>query len=133
MANRKLTEAPELTNLDDNDWGYVVDVSDTSESPQGTSKKFRKSTLWDYIRGKTDGRYGTVTIISSQRYSAAGQDYILPLSGATATIAYIDDYPQHLEDPSFLSDLNTYIQTGDTITFKQTIETGSIIRIYYHL
>jgi len=133
MANAKLTQKTELTSLDDNDWGYVVDVSDTSESPQGTSKKFRKSTLWDYIRGKADARYGTVTVISNQRYEAAGQDYILPLAGATASIAYIDDYPQHLEDPSFLSDLNTYIQTGDTITFKQTIETGSRIRIYYYL
>jgi len=133
MANRKLTQLPELTSLEDNDWGYVVDISDTSESPQGTSKKVRKLTLWDYIRGKADARYGTVTVISNQRYSAAGQDYILPLSGATATIAYIDDYPQHLEAPSFLSDLNTYTQTDDTVTFKQTIETGSIIRIYYHL
>ena len=133
MANRKLTALPELTVLEDNDWGEVVDISDISESPQGTSKKFRKSTLWDYIRVKADARYGTVTIIANQRYAAAGQDYILPLSGATATIAYIDDYPQHLEDPSFLSDLNTFTQTDDTLTFKQTIETGSIIRIYYHL
>jgi len=133
MANRKLTQLPELTSLEDNDWGYVVDISDTLESPQGTSKKTRMSSIWDYIRGKTDGRYGTVTIISNQRYDAAGQDYILPLAGATATIAYIDDYPQHLEDPSHLSDLNTYTQTDDTLTFKQTIETGSIIRIYYYL
>lgn len=132
MANRKLTVLPELTTLEDNDWGYVVDISDTYESPQGTSKKFRKSSLWDYIRVKTDGRYGTVTVISNQRYAAAGQDYILPLAGATATMAYIDDYPQHLEDPSFLSDLNTFTQTDDTVTFKQTIETNSIIRIYYY-
>jgi len=133
MANRKLTQLPELTSFQDDDRGYVVDVSDLLESPQGTSKQFRLSTLWDYIRGKADARYGTVTIISNQRYEAAGQDYILPLAGATANIAYIDDYPQHLEDPSHLADLNTYTQTDDTVTFKQTIETGSIIRIYYYL
>jgi len=133
MANRKLTQLTELTSLEDNDWKYVVDTSDTLESPQGTSKKTRMSSIWDYIRGKADARYGTVTVISNQRYEAAGQDYILPLAGATANIAYIDDYPQHLEDPSHLADLNTYTQTDDTVTFKQTIETGSIIRIYYYL
>lgn len=57
MANAKLTQKTELTILADDDWGYVVDISDLLESPQGTSKKFRFSTIWDYIRGKADIRY----------------------------------------------------------------------------
>lgn len=57
MANRKLTILPELTVFEDDDWDYVVDKSDTLESPEGTSKKARKSTTWDYIRGKADARY----------------------------------------------------------------------------
>jgi len=57
MANRKVTQLTELTSFEDGDIGYVVDVSDLLESPQGTSKHFKLSTLWDYIRGKSDARY----------------------------------------------------------------------------
>ena len=42
MANKKLTDLTELTTPADNDFFYIVDVSDTTESPQGTSKKIRK-------------------------------------------------------------------------------------------
>jgi hypothetical protein len=76
MANRKLTALPELTSIEDNDWDYTVDISDTSESAQGTSKKVRKSTSWDYIREKADVRYSqgdqTTFVISSNGYLATG-------------------------------------------------------------
>lgn len=132
MANRKLTVLPELTSLDDNDWGYVVDVSDTSESPQGTSKKVRKSTLWDYIRTKTDARYGTVVEIVNQRYAGAGQNYTLP-NGAIAIEGHINDAVQFPEDPSYISDLNTFTQVGDIVTFKKTIIAGQRIRIKFYI
>ncbi len=132
MANRKLTALPELTALDDNDWGYAVDISDTTESPQGTSKKVRKSTLWDYIRGKTDARYGTVVSIENQRYAGAGQSYVIP-DGAIAFEAHINEGVQFLEDPSFLTDLNTFTQTGTTVTFKKTIIAGQRIRIKFYI
>jgi len=45
MANRKLTDLPELTSVADSDLIYIVDASDTSESPEGTSKKIQKSNL----------------------------------------------------------------------------------------
>jgi len=45
MANRKITELPELTVISDEDITYVVDVSDTSESPDGTSKQTRLKTF----------------------------------------------------------------------------------------
>jgi len=132
MANRKLTALPELTALDDNDWDYAVDISDISESTQGTSKKVRKSTLWEYIRIKTDARYGTVIAIINQRYPGAGQSYILP-NGAIAIEAHINEAVQFLEDPSYASDLNTFTQTGITVTFKKTITAGQRIRIKYYL
>ena len=132
MANRKLSVLPELTSLDDNDWGYVVAISDTSESPQGTSKKFRKSSLWDYIRAKTDSRYGTVISITNQRYAGSGQDYILP-DDAIAFEAHINEAVQFPEDPSYISDLNTFTQTENTVTFKKTILAGQRIRIKYYL
>jgi len=45
MANRKIPELPELTSVANDDLFYVVDISDTSESAQGTSKKVKKSNL----------------------------------------------------------------------------------------
>jgi len=132
MANRKLTALPELTTLDDNDWDYAVDISDTTESPQGTSKKVRKSTLWDYIRAKTDARYGTVIAIVNQRYPGAGQDYIIP-DGAIAFEAHINEAVQFLGDPSYTSDLNTFTQVDNIIKFKKIITAGQRIRIKYYL
>jgi len=42
MANRKLTDLPELLAPADGDFLYIVDVSDTTESLAGTSKKIKK-------------------------------------------------------------------------------------------
>lgn len=41
MANKKITELPYLEALSNDDVFYVVDVSDLTESGDGTSKKFR--------------------------------------------------------------------------------------------
>jgi hypothetical protein len=45
MAGVKITDLGTLTTAVDADLLYIVDVSDTSESPQGTSKKIELSTL----------------------------------------------------------------------------------------
>jgi len=45
MANRKVTDLPEKTVLNANDIVYLVDSEDTTESPQGTSKKTKVSAL----------------------------------------------------------------------------------------
>lgn len=132
MANRKLTVLTELTSLDDNDLSYAVDISDTLESPQGTSKRIRYSTIWDYIRTKTDARYGTVIAIVNQRYPGAGQSYVIP-DGAIAFEAHINEAVQFLEDPSYVSDLNTFTQVDNIVTFKKTITAGQRIRIKYYL
>ena len=41
MANKKLTDLPILESLSDDDWLYVVDTSDLTESGEGTSKRFK--------------------------------------------------------------------------------------------
>ena len=43
--NQKLTDKPEITELADGDFVYVVDVSDTTEDAAGSSKKIQKSNL----------------------------------------------------------------------------------------
>lgn len=45
MANRKLTDLPELLSIANDDFLYVVDKSDTTESPEGTSKKIKKENV----------------------------------------------------------------------------------------
>ncbi len=45
MANKKLTDLTELTSIVNNDLVYVVDVSDTTESAEGTSKKIKAINL----------------------------------------------------------------------------------------
>ncbi len=45
MANERLTDQPTLTTIADGDWLYVVDVSDTTDSPQGSGKKITKFNL----------------------------------------------------------------------------------------
>jgi hypothetical protein len=45
MADRKITDLPELTSIAGGDFLTVVDVSDTTESPEGTSKKIQKDNL----------------------------------------------------------------------------------------
>lgn len=55
MAQEKLTDRPELEEIvHDDDLVHVVDVSDTTDSPQGTSKKWKLSTWLKSIFLKTD-------------------------------------------------------------------------------
>jgi len=81
MANKKLTDLTELTTPADNDFLYVVDVSDTTESPQGTSKKIRKDKVdsgasKENIANKSD----IYTTDTEKYYSAAYVNGVLPTS-----------------------------------------------------
>lgn len=49
MANRKLTDLPELLSPTDDDFFYIVDASDTTESLQGTSKKIKRKNIISYV------------------------------------------------------------------------------------
>lgn len=67
-----------------------------------------------------------------ERFAPSGQDCTLP-SGAIAISAMIDAYPQYLEQSGFESDLNTFTQSGDIITFNSDLDTNSQILITYKL
>ncbi len=45
MANKKTTDLPELTTPAPDDWLYIIDKSDLTESTEGTSKKIKKENL----------------------------------------------------------------------------------------
>lgn len=75
MASRKLTALPTLTDVALNDKIYIVDVSDTTESPQGTSKettidKINKSGSYDPTISNVSGL--TTTAVTPGFYSRSG-------------------------------------------------------------
>jgi len=69
-----------------------------------------------------------VTGFQTLRFEGVAQTYTLP-DGYTATKGWINDAVQHVEDPDFLSDLNTFTQVGTLLTFKMAITAGKRIRV----
>lgn len=59
-----LTSRNELINITDLDWFHVVDASDTTDSPQGTSKKIRRGNILGNYTG-FDSRYYTQTTMNN--------------------------------------------------------------------
>lgn len=66
----------------------------------------------------------------SKRFAGNGQSYTLP-SGAIAFKGWINESVQYLEDPAFVSDLLTFTQAGDVVTFKKAITLNQRIVIDY--
>lgn len=60
MANRKIIEFPELTDATNDDVLLIVDVSDLTESDEGTTKKIKKSNLSATVPLATSLVTGTV-------------------------------------------------------------------------
>ncbi len=65
------------------------------------------------------------------RFTGLGQDYTIPV-GAIAIKGWINDGVQHLEQTGFESDLNTFTQVDETVTFKKIITAGQRIIIDYY-
>lgn len=70
--------------------------------------------------------------VFKDRFTPIGQVCTIP-EGATAISADIDGYPQYKEKIGFETDLNTFTQTGNDITFKTILEANSQILIQYYL
>jgi len=111
--------AEDKTKLDGIEAGAEVNVqADWNESDPESDA---------FIANKPDL---SATGIINKRYTGSGQDYTLP-TGTTAFQAFVNEYPHFPEEVGFESDLNTFTQSGVTVTFKETIESGSRIRILY--
>ena len=76
MANQKLTDRPELNELaDDSDVIHIVDVSDTTDSPEGTSKKWRILTwIRTLLAGKQDALGFTPENVANKKTSITDSD-----------------------------------------------------------
>ena len=73
MANSKLTQLTELTTPSDNDWLYIVDVSDTSSGATGSSKKILRGNAYNYITGFTynNSNQFTISLNNGSGYTAS--------------------------------------------------------------
>ena len=73
MAGVKITDLGTLTTAVDADLLYIVDVSDTSQSPQGTSKQIEVGNLLDLDSGVFTPTYGDIVQITApvSNYSGA--------------------------------------------------------------
>ena len=83
MANKKITDLTELTSVADGDLVCIVDVSDTTGSSAGTTKKIQKSNL---VAGAGGGNE-YFTQVSGAYISGTGAFYNLPIGGFSQTEA----------------------------------------------
>ena len=94
MAGKKVTELPELTTAAIDDIIYVVDISDTSESPSGTSKQTTVegiSNLSERITKTTVD--GTTTLeIASGNNSIKVASSVAGFNGLTYPVSFAANY-----------------------------------------
>lgn len=76
MALQKLTDKTTLTTMADADVFHVVDVSDISSSPQGTSKKSLISLLKSFLKTYFDTLYGSISAVT---LNTAKVSYVAPV------------------------------------------------------
>jgi hypothetical protein len=96
MSDRRLTELNALTTIDATDLLYVVDVSDTTESAEGTSKKITRANLvqglitgvaWGDITGTLSGQTDLQAAFDDLEYDTAkGTVVALGALGSSETI-----------------------------------------------
>lgn len=122
MANKKLTDLTELITPAGGDFLYIVDVSDTTESAQGTSKKIKQS---NFVQNTG------LFFIDYPRLLAPQTDFELPL-GATAVMAKVNYNATYLPETSNLTgELNQFVQTGTTVVFNQELQIENYVAILY--
>jgi len=141
MANKKLTDLTELTTPADNDFLYIVDVSDTTESAQGTSKKIRKDKVDsgaskeniankqnDLTPDGTGTKYPTVDAVNNALpISYSKIVYVNATSPTTATIFDLENPPVTNDNLLKNDTANLYIGT-DASTWVYLTGTGYVTK-----
>ena len=138
VANQKLTDRTQLTEAADGDKIHIVDVSDTTDSPQGTSKFIEKSDLVDTsFLGLTDvyettyqekeGLVPMVTVLNTEPATVGLKFQALPnYSDLLGGNAIINGGVQHISDLTYRVYASKYIVNNivyndfvsDTITLN---------------
>ena len=128
MANKKLTDLTELTTPADNDFLYIVDVSDTTESAQGTSKKIRKSNITADVDlqkvinaggyAEVDGGSSYATILSGTAYDREVRLNIEDSVGNYSKLSIFNDSVE-MEGSNEVSVSGVIIEDGNLSISKQ--------------
>ena len=118
MADQKLTDKTSLTEYATNDLIHVIDVSDTSSSPQGTSKKSTIDLLKDYLSSE----------ILQDKFLQTSFDIVNPVisGGTTGKITLL---------PTLPSGYAYIVQSINTFTVVPVVGTGGgnpELNIYYN-
>jgi len=141
MANKKLTDLTELTTPADNDFLYIVDVSDTTESAQGTSKKIRKDKVDsgaskeniankqnDLTPDGTGTKYPTVDAVNNALPTSYSKIvYVNATSPTTATIFDLENPPVTNDNALKNDTANLYVGT-DASTWVYLTGTGYVTK-----
>lgn len=72
MAGVKITDLGTLATAASDDLLYIVDVSDTSQSPQGTSKQIELGNVLDFESGVFTPAYGDIMQITAPVLNYSG-------------------------------------------------------------
>lgn len=133
MADQKLTDKGNLSSFDDADLIHVVDVSDTTSSPEGTSKKgfwsLVKSTLKTYFDGiYTEGTsYDTVAAMVSASPSAGS---IVTTLGYTAANDGGGNIYRIVDDATLTQDYGAIINITGNI-YAVAVDTSNLTNKHY--
>jgi len=123
MADQKLTDKGSLSSFDDADLIHVIDVSDTTSSPQGTSKKSLWSLVKSTLKTYFDTLYLTDTVDSPVTFNTGVRLYFGTTGGDTLGV-FSNGINSYLD----LDVGDLYIRqagTGTKFTFERT--TGNFI------
>jgi len=116
-------------------WTLGVEIPIVVDPPEAMISQTITSGVFNYSPSE-DAVYNALqnylTGLNSLRFAGLGQNYTIP-TGATALKGWINDGIQHKEQTGFESDLNTFTQTGEIVTFKKAITTNQRIIIDYYL
>lgn len=123
MIDQRLTAKTELTNPNNDDILYVVDVSDTTDSPEGTSKKIKISNLLKSTKS-TSGTGTTVTFENplGKFYGAdtpLNGNIVLDntgnLNGGVVVVYHMSLTEPTITGGTIISDVGTYNNDGQTL------------------
>jgi hypothetical protein len=109
MAGRKITQLPTLTIAAATDKLVIVDVSDTSESPQGTSKQIAVSNLG-------------LSSIESSTLDVSIADGVATVNGRSGT--WTPTITNETNDATVNAQESIYSRTGNVVTFCITVSIG---------
>lgn len=124
MANKRVFDVPELLTPANDDYINIIDVSDLTESGDGTLKKIKKNTLIGLGAGELQFiDYPKITVANTQNFS-------LPV-GAVAKMVFNNKTQYFLETANNAYQVDTFTQSGSIVTLKKATAVGNYISIFY--